>query len=226
MKLLLLLLYLTITLYAEVDSFSNDMKFDGSNGAKRTKSNLHNGAVSEHISSSMYKKNGYSQINAEVGRNGVDGLFIKKDSTGKIKTVVFSEVKHGDAKLGWIQDPKDKTKRIKQMSKEWKIIKLDEKIASLRKLPNSEKAIKELNEIKKIVEKGIDKSQITRINNLGGDKYSITVNELNQDGTIGKQLKHKLNDNIIDLNKQYPKGSDDWKQQKMIKDAIGFHLLI
>jgi len=194
-----------------VDSFKNGFNL------KAGQERLFNGAVSEHISSIIYKKNGYSQLNAEVGRNGVDGLFVQRDKNGKIKNIIFSEVKHGDGKLGTI-----KNGTIKQMSKEWKIVKLNEKIQSLEKLAPNSKELKELKYIKKLVEtdNNIVKSQLTRITYFGDNKYAISINKLNSDGTVGKQLKHKLNDNIIDLNKKYKTGSDDWKLQKMISHSV------
>ena len=90
-KLILLIIVQFHFLYG-VDSFSTI------EGLKGTKANLYNGAISEHISTSLYKQNGYTKINVEVGRNGVDGLFVKKKTDGSLD-VIFSEVKHGDGKL-------------------------------------------------------------------------------------------------------------------------------
>ena len=203
---------LFITLNADVDSFSKQLGTSG---------NLENGAISEHISTTIYKKNGYSQLNAEVGRNGIDGLFVKRDANGKLKEVVFSEVKHGKGKLGTI-----KGGTIKQMSKDWKIIKIDEKIKSLKKLKplneNNQKLLKELNEIKLMIKKNSPKikSQITKISNMGNNRYNVSFNQLNSDGSIGNQLKHKFNNSTIDLKKQYKVGSEKWKMQKTITHSV------
>ena len=53
--------------------------------------------------------------------------------------MVFSEVKHGEGKLGTIRNG-----TIKQMSDEWKIIKIDEKLAQLNKIKVPTKQDKKL----------------------------------------------------------------------------------
>ena len=214
-----ILLYLGIIFFLLPDTLIAVESFSTTQGLMGTNANLYNGAVSEHISATVYKKNGYSQLNAEVGRNGVDGLYVRRDSRGQIKDIVFSEVKHGKGKLGTI-----KNGTIKQMSKEWKIIKIDDKLTSLNKINNPTKAdkklIAELTHIKKMVYDNKVKSQITRVKSIGNNKFSISIEKLNDDGTVGKQLKHRLNNNIIDLNKKYKNGSSNHKLQKIINHSV------
>jgi len=179
--------------------------------------NVFNGAVSENISTNIYKSSGYSKLSAEVGRNGVDGLYVKRDSIGNIKEVVFSEVKYNNAKLGSI-----KNNTIKQMSKEWKIVKIDEKIKELK---NSNGNIRLINELKKIKSMVINnspkvKSHITRIKPLGNNKYKILLNELDASGKSVKKLRFKANGKIIDINKQYAVDSIENKLKKDISHSI------
>lgn len=189
------------------------------------RAHLDNGAVAEYISETIYKKNGYSMIDAEVGRSGVDGLFVKRAGDGEIKEVIFSEVKYGSSNLGSI-----KNGSIQQMSKEWKLKKLDEKIASFPQTKLSAKQKKELKELKKIKKMVASdsqkvKSHLTRIQNHENGKFSILINELEQKGSnrvkVGKQLRHGWQDNIIDINaRHYKVGSQRWKIQKAMKHAV------
>jgi nitrate reductase NapAB chaperone NapD len=203
---------------------------DTLSGFDKNRAHLDNGAISEHISTTIYKKNGFSKLDAEVGRNGIDGLYVKRDKTGKIKNVVFSEVKYGTAKLGTIQNGS-----IQQMSKEWKLSALNKKISQLEKLPTlspqDKKLLGELKSIKKMVkiDSPLVKSQLTKVHNLGNGKFSITMNEVVDKGTkkveIGKQLKHRFQTKNarkfeIDINKHYKPGTDEWKLQKVLKHSV------
>jgi hypothetical protein len=132
-------------------------------GLDGTSAKHFNGAVTESIVNDYMRSNGARQINAEVGRNGIDGLFYKKIN-GKMKVYTF-ESKYNNAKLG------NTVSDGKQMSKKWKLAKLDEKLKELSKNitknpMDSKKINKEINLIKEarsIVSKGLDKPYIFNI---------------------------------------------------------------
>ena len=65
-----------------------------------------------------FKKSGWEKIQGEVGVNGIDGLYVKRDKDGNITNVLMSESKYNTSQLG-------DTKDGKQMSKDWIIKKLD-----------------------------------------------------------------------------------------------------
>ena len=76
-------------------------------------SNL-NGASAECVMHYFYTSTGWTQIEGEVGRNGIDGLYYK-ENRGLIKEVLVAESKWNKARLG--RSGKDKL--IYQMSQEW-----------------------------------------------------------------------------------------------------------
>ena len=80
----------------------------------QAKLNIINGASSECVMHYFYTKSGWNQVEGEVGRNGIDGLYYKKKN-GAIKEVLVSESKWNTARLG----KSGKNKLVKQMSQEW-----------------------------------------------------------------------------------------------------------
>ena len=80
------------------------------------------GQVNEKIMDKYFKRTGWKKINGEVGRNGVDGLYIKYDKYGKIKDVMLVEAKYNKSMISKTVDGS------KQMSKEWSIKKIDKLI--------------------------------------------------------------------------------------------------
>ncbi|MCB4764140.1 MAG: hypothetical protein LGB78_09650 [Sulfurovum sp.] len=62
----------------------------------------------------FYTQSGWVQVEGEIGRNGIDGLYYKKKN-GVIKDVLVAESKWNTSRLG----RSGKNKAVKQMSKEW-----------------------------------------------------------------------------------------------------------
>jgi len=182
-----------------------------------------NGAVTEHIINDYMRSNGARMINAEVGSNGIDGLFYKKVN-GKVKVFVI-ESKFNTSNLG-------NTKTYgKQMSKEWKIGKIEEKISQLKNNLNSnfspseikkiKKEIKLLNEAKEVIKYGKDTSLLFNIKPLEEGKYQLKLYEVDNFGKIvGEAKRFGLNNKVIDLNKRYKKGTIEYKAQKLISHSI------
>jgi hypothetical protein len=76
--------------------------------------NIVNGASAECVMHQFYTQSGWKQIEGEIGRNGIDGLYYKKQN-GVIKDVLVAESKWNSSRLG----RSGKNKAIKQMSQEW-----------------------------------------------------------------------------------------------------------
>jgi len=76
------------------------------------------GAINENIMHKYFHSRGWQQIEGEVGRNGIDGLYIKKNSQGVIVDILVVESKYNKSGL-------QHTQHGKQMSTEWVLKKLD-----------------------------------------------------------------------------------------------------
>jgi hypothetical protein len=74
-----------------------------------------NGDTAEYVMNKLLRKNGWNQINGEVGKNGIDGLFVKYDKNGNIKQVMVAESKYGTSQLGTGKYGTN-TANVKQMS--------------------------------------------------------------------------------------------------------------
>lgn len=82
--------------------------------------NIISGASAECVMHYFYVSNGWTQIEGEIGRNGIDGLYYKKKNN-TIKEVLVAESKWNTSRLGF----SGKNKTIKQMSKEWVLRTMD-----------------------------------------------------------------------------------------------------
>jgi len=76
--------------------------------------NIVNGASAECVMHQFYTQSGWTQVEGEIGRNGIDGLYYKKKN-GVIKDVLVAESKWNTSRLGH----SGKNKAIMQMSQEW-----------------------------------------------------------------------------------------------------------
>ncbi|MDX8383603.1 MAG: hypothetical protein R8M45_05940 [Ghiorsea sp.] len=86
-----------------------------------TQTNIRVGVINENIMAKYFQSMGWKKIEGEVGRNGIDGLFIKRKNK-KIIDILIVESKYNTSGLQY-------TKSGKQMSKTW----VTEKIRSLQK---------------------------------------------------------------------------------------------
>ena len=77
------------------------------------------GRINENIMNKYFKSTGWKKLEGEVGRNGIDGLFIKKTRDGKIKDVLIVESKYNKSGL-------QHTHHGQQMTKEWILRKIEE----------------------------------------------------------------------------------------------------
>lgn len=90
--------------------------------------NIVNGASAECVMHKFYTQSGWVQVEGEIGRNGIDGLYYKKKN-GVIKDVLVAESKWNTSRLG----RSGKNKAVKQMSQEWVLRTMNKLI---RKMPS------------------------------------------------------------------------------------------
>jgi hypothetical protein len=83
------------------------------------------GEASEGLMRDYFEAGGWKVLPGEVGRNGIDGLFVKYDYKGTIIDTLFVESKYGSSQLG-----KNLVCGGNQMSKSWLKCKVDALIRS------------------------------------------------------------------------------------------------
>lgn len=76
------------------------------------------GELNERVMNAYYTSSGWRQLSGEVGRNGIDGLFVKYRSDRSIRDVLVSESKYNFSPLG-------NTQHGRQMSQQWTLKKID-----------------------------------------------------------------------------------------------------
>ncbi|MGM0632064.1 MAG: hypothetical protein ACQETO_02715 [Pseudomonadota bacterium] len=77
------------------------------------------GELNERVMNLYYTSTGWRQLPGEVGRNGIDGLFVKYRQDGSIRDVLVSESKYNFSPLG-------NTRNGTQMSRLWTEAKIDD----------------------------------------------------------------------------------------------------
>ena len=163
-KTIFVLLFAFTALFS--DNTLSDAKIQG-------RLNILNGYATECVMHRFYTNTGWVQIEGEVGRNGIDGLYYKKKN-GVIREVLVAESKWNKAKLG----RSGKNKLTRQMSQVW-VLRTLERLEKYK--PRAEYAhIKRLIQhdqyrarIFKMAPKGEEQLQISiyKVKNKGGNSY-------------------------------------------------------
>jgi len=104
-----LLIFLLITIYLQSSSLHTLSKKQ-----IQAKMNIVNGYATECVMDYFYTNSQWSKIEGEVGRNGIDGLYIKKKNN-IVREVLVAESKWNTSRLG----KSGKNKLTKQMSQKW-----------------------------------------------------------------------------------------------------------
>lgn len=117
------------------------------------------GELNERVMNIYYTSTGWRQIPGEVGRSGIDGLFVKYRRDGGIREVLVSESKYNFSQLG-------NTQSGRQMSQQW----------TLRKIDNLFEANRDpvYLEVRRLVEQGNYRSILWRLM-PSADKNSVFV---------------------------------------------------
>ncbi len=102
LKYILLIFFAMVTLsYPRSSTAITDNKIQG-------RLNHVNGHAAECVMHKFYTNSGWTQIEGEIGRNGIDGLYYKKKK-GTIREVLVAESKWNTSKLGWSGKNKNPT---------------------------------------------------------------------------------------------------------------------
>jgi len=160
MKLIFSLLFV-ITLF-----FSNDRLSDGKIQGRL---NILNGYATECVMHKFYTRTGWKQIEGEIGRNGIDGLYYK-EKHGVIREVLVAESKWNKSRLG----RSGKQKLIKQMSKEW-VLRTLKRLKKYRPLPEYEY-------IRKLIEHDQYRARLFKMHPIGEDQIQIITYKIKNKG--------------------------------------------
>lgn len=236
-KSLLLSLWVLLTLVGADDTLQRNAKYLSNHNFKDIQQlNKFNGDVTESVMSGYFKSSGWGQINGEVGVNGIDGLFIKKDKKGGIKDVMFVESKYNKSQLGYI-DKKTPNLKSRQMSKRALEKQVDNLIVDTKKKMSKAVTLKDRARLKqqlsdyKVIKNKIQvdayRARLFKMKPVGDSKFKITIDALEQKGhrnitkkTLAGIKKYKANNVIIDMKKKYKTGSYEAKLQAKIKSSI------
>ncbi|MEO2068212.1 MAG: hypothetical protein ABGX27_01710 [Desulfurobacteriaceae bacterium] len=124
-----------------------------------------------------YKLGGWEKLPGEVGRNGIDGLYIKRSNKGKIIDVLIAESKYNKSQLG-------NTLCGKQMSKSWILCKIDDLI----KKEKDPKQRKEYQEIRKFIENDVYRAELCNLS-MENNKIIITKKKIHQKGNTNVKIE-------------------------------------
>lgn len=121
------------------------------------------GKLSENMMTRFFERTGWSKIEGEVGRQGIDGLFVKRSRNGMVTDVLVVESKYDSSQL-------NQTKAGMQMSKSWAL----EKIRTLQsKYPND----RQYSQIEDYLQKDMYRSRLWQMvvkeNNISIDLKKI-----------------------------------------------------
>ena len=131
--------------------------------------NIVNGYAAECVMHKFYTDTGWIQIEGEVGRNGIDGLYFKKKH-GTIREVLVAESKWNKARLG----KSGKNKLVKQMSKEW-VLRTLSRLQKYQPLP-------EYKIIKKLVLNDQYRARLFRMFPRSQNKVQIQIYKIKNKG--------------------------------------------
>jgi len=121
------------------------------------------GKLAENMMIRYFKRSGWTTVPGEIGRQGIDGLFVKKSANGVVTDVLIAESKYNTSML-------QTTQSGKQMSKEWVL----KKIQNLRiKYPEN----KEYAQIEQFISRDMHKSRLWRMG-IKEDKITINLNKI------------------------------------------------
>ena len=131
--------------------------------------NIVNGASAECVMHQFYTQSGWVQVEGEIGRNGIDGLYYKKKN-GIIKDVLVAESKWNTSRLG----RSGKNKAVKQMSQEW-VLRTMSKL--IKKLPS-----KTYTTLKRFIENNQYRARLFRLKPKSHNIIQISIYKIKNKG--------------------------------------------
>jgi len=138
--------------------------------------NIVNGYSAECVMHKFYMNSGWTKIEGQVGRNGIDGLYYKKHNV-IIKEVLIAESKWNKSKLG----KSGKNKLINQMSQQW-VLRTLEKLQKYKPMP-------QYDSIKKLIKNDQYRARLFRMFPKGSDKVQIHIFEIKNKGSNSYDIK-------------------------------------
>jgi len=135
----------------------------------QAKLNIVNGYATECVMDYFYTSSGWHKIEGEVGRNGLDGLYIKKEK-GIVRDVLVAESKWNTSRLG----RSGKNKLTKQMSQKWVLRSLNR----LKKFGT----IEDYEVIKRFVEHNQYRARLFKLLPVGNDRIQIKLYKIKNKG--------------------------------------------
>jgi hypothetical protein len=131
--------------------------------------NIVNGYSTECVMHKFYTDAGWTRIDGEIGRNGIDGLYYKKKN-GVIREVLVAEGKWNKSTLGW----SGKNKLVHQMSQEW-VLRTLKRLQHYKPLP-------EYNTIKWLVSHDQYRARLFKMFPIGDNKIQINIYKIKNKG--------------------------------------------
>ena len=131
--------------------------------------NIVNGASAECMMHQFYTQSGWVQVEGEIGRNGIDGLYYKKKN-GVIKDVLVAESKWNTSRLGH----SGKNKAVKQMSQEWVLRTMNKLI---HKMPS-----KIYSTLKQFIEHDQYRARLFRLKPKSNNSIQISIYKIKNKG--------------------------------------------
>jgi len=131
--------------------------------------NIINGASAECVMHKFYTNSGWIQVEGEIGRNGIDGLYYKKKN-GVIKDVLVAESKWNTSRLGH----SGKNKAVKQMSQEWVLRTMNKLI---KKMPS-----KTYTTLKQFIEHNQYRARLFRLKPKSNNTIQISIYKIKNKG--------------------------------------------
>lgn len=157
------------------------------------------GEATEGLMQDYFTSNGWTSIPGQVGRQGIDGLFVKMDKSGVIEDVLFVESKHNTSNLGT-----NLVCGIRQMSQDWLKCKIDDLIRNSSKDGTSQEQTRQYEQIRKHVDTNNYRGRLWRAD-LHEGKLSIDIQDVKSTGTdlhterLSGGNRYKIQNDDIDL---------------------------
>lgn len=101
-----------------------------------TQANQAIGDISEQVMIRHFESSGWTRIEGQVGRSGIDGLFVKRNADGVVREVLAVESKYNTSAL-------QPTNHGQQMSREW----VEKKLRNLRERQPDEATYRKVEEL-------------------------------------------------------------------------------
>ena len=166
--------------------------------------NIINGASAECVMHQFYTQSGWVQVEGEIGRNGIDGLYYKKKN-GVIKDVLVAESKWNTSRLG----RSGKNKAVKQMSQEWVLQTMNKLI---RKMPS-----KTYLTLKRFIESNQYRARLFRLKPKDNNRIQISIYKIKNKGLKAFDEIKDTQLAPIDINK--PKNSFETRMVESYNDC-------